>query len=205
MTNDDFKEMGRAAFRLGLERDPYVDFIFKSASSVADGAAQYAAWCVGWDEVSSSTPVTHSLFDLGYNDLKKHTELARIAVYLDAYVADLRFVPNTRNPEFSKTTLSAVLAERYYHFGELGNKNYRGNDVQIVDLETGLPKLHELLQVKPVIIMCACWDRKGCHRMVVAAEYQKAYGLATKPLSRSVIKDILSQVDEIDPLQPKLL
>jgi len=134
----------------------------------------------------------HLLYDIGYNDLKKAEELAQVAKALGAIVADIRFYPHTRNPEFSLKHLQAVLGENYVHVGELGNANYKGEGgIQLADAEAGMTILHDLLANKPVIIMCACWKRSECHRVHVAGEYEKRFGVATTPITRSEARTLL--------------
>jgi len=104
--------------------------------------------------------MSNQLYDLGYNDLKKAEELAQIAESLGAIVADIRFMPHTRNPEFSHKHLMEVLGENYVHVGELGNANYKGaGGIELANVEAGMAIMRGLLANKPVIIMCACWKR----------------------------------------------
>ncbi len=144
-----------------------------------------------------TTEQKHPLYDLGYNDLKKADELAQIAQALSAIVVDIRFMPHTRNPEFSQTHLREVLGENYVHVGELGNANYKGEGgIELVNVESGMMITHGLLAMKPVILICACWKRAECHRLTVADEYKKRYGVATNPITRSDARTLLSSIEE---------
>lgn len=137
----------------------------------------------------------YGFYDLGYNDLKKADELAQIANYLDSVVVDIRFQPHTRNPEFSLEHLQETLKGRYVHIGELGNKNYKGEgEIQLVNAEAGVAKIHSLLAEKSVIVICACWKRSDCHRLVVSSEYEKRHGVASTAISRSDARGILAKV-----------
>lgn len=146
------------------------------------------------------------LYDLGYNDLKKAVELAQIANHLDAVIVDIRFQPHTRNPEFSLAHLQEVLNDRYVHIGELGNKNYKGEgEIQLVNAEAGISKVHSLLTEKSVILICACWKRSDCHRLVVSVEYEKRHGVASTPISRADARGILAKVKSDQDPQMLLL
>jgi hypothetical protein len=137
----------------------------------------------------------YGLYDLGYNDLKKAVELAQIADHLGAIVVDIRFQPHTRNPEFSLTHLQEVLGKSYIHIGELGNKNYKDEgEIQLVNAEVGIAKVHSLLAEKSVILICACWKRLDCHRLVVSNEYKKRHKVASTPISRADARSILAKV-----------
>jgi hypothetical protein len=139
----------------------------------------------------------HPLYDLGYNDLKKAEELAQIAEALGAIVADIRFMPHTRNPEFSQKHLREILGESYVHVGALGNANYKGTGgIQLENVESGMMILNGLLWKRPIILICACWKRSECHRVYVADEYEKRYGVATNPITRSYARELLSSTEE---------
>lgn len=144
------------------------------------------------------------LYDLGYNDLKKAEELAQIAKHLDAVVADIRFAPHTRNPEFSQEHLVEVLGDAYIHIGELGNKNYKGEGAtQFVDKDAGLLKIARLLTSKSVIMICACWKRADCHRLDASHEYEVKSGIASTPITRADARKILEKIKaDQDPQIP---
>lgn len=146
------------------------------------------------------------LFDLGYNDLKKADELLAIAKTLGATVADIRFQPDTRNPEFSRKHLAEILGDDYVHIGELGNANYKGNDgIKLVDTGKGIEKLHALLAIKPVIIICACWKRNECHRLQVGYEYSKRYDISSTPITRANAREIVNEFKKANDPQIPLL
>lgn len=144
------------------------------------------------------------LYDLGYNDLKKAEELALVAGHLNAVVADIRFMPHTRNPEFSQKHLVEVLGDSYVHIGELGNKNYKGEGAtQFVDVQAGLSKIADLLTGKSVIMICACWKRSECHRLDASHEYEKRYGVDSIPITKADARKILEKIKaDQDPQIP---
>lgn len=146
------------------------------------------------------------LFDLGYNDLKKADEFLAVAKSLGAIVADIRFQPDTRNPEFSRKHLAEILGEDYIHIGELGNANYKGTgETKLADIETGMAKLHTLLEIKPVIMICACWKRNDCHRLQVGYEYSKRHGMSSVAITRKDAREIVAEFKKAnDPQMPLL-
>ncbi len=150
--------------------------------------------------------ITHNQFyDLGYNDLKTAEELTQVANALNAFVVDIRFMPHTRNPEFSNKHLREVLGENYVHVGELGNANYKGEgDIQLVNVESGMTILHGMLAMKSVIIMCACWKRSDCHRLHVAREYKQRFGVNVIPITKSDARAIIIDAREKSDPQMKL-
>ena len=102
---------------------------------------------------------------------------------LGAVVADIRFSPTSRHPAWRQATLRRTLGECYRHIGALGNRNYKGGPVELVDLEAGLTTLGELLAVSPVILLCGCRDVQACHRRVVAEACAARYGMPISHLT----------------------
>lgn len=86
---------------------------------------------------------------------------------------DVRYAAETRNKTFAKSTLRTKLPERgirYEHVRALGNRNYRGGPMQIVDLDAGLAEVERVLaEHRTVVLMCACRTVDGCHRAPIAA------------------------------------
>lgn len=144
------------------------------------------------------------LFDLGYNDLKHNTELLQVARHFGARVIDVRFVPNTRNPEFSGKTLKAVFADLYVHVPELGNANYKGSTIKIVDLDKGVATVADLLLANPVIVMCCCWKRNDCHRLVALREIQRLFDITSTHITGKMAREICAKSDPVAKLQPAL-
>lgn len=146
------------------------------------------------EHVHKEENTTKQLYDLGYNDLKKADELARIAIAFDAIVADIRFMPHTRNPEFGQKHLMSVLGLRYKHVGALGNSNYKGEGaIQFVNVDAGMEIIHGLLAHKSTIIMCACWNRTNCHRLLAVQEYERRFGHISTPVTKQIAAQILAK------------
>lgn len=107
------------------------------------------------------------LYTFGYSR-KQPEELVTLTEQLDALVADIRFSPRSRIPHWSGGRLAKLLGDRYHHLPALGNRNYKGGPVDIVDLEGGMAQVAELLARQSVILLCACSDLHRCHRLLVA-------------------------------------
>ena len=91
-----------------------------------------------------------------------------------AFILDIRYSPNGRNPIWRKEHLEAVLGAEYVWVHRLGNRAYRsGGPIRIVDLEGGLAILQDFLAESPVVLLCACPDVDSCHRALVAREAAK--------------------------------
>lgn len=58
----------------------------------------------------------------------------------------------------------------------LGNRNYKGGPVEIVDLEAGLAQVAALLVHQPVILLCVCAEVQHCHRRLAAEAIVARYG-----------------------------
>lgn len=108
--------------------------------------------------------MTTEVYTFGYAG-KKIEELQRIVQELDAIVFDVRFSPRSRNPAWNKENLETVLGPRYRHVRALGNRNYRGGPIEIVDMAAGI---QEILNAPfSVVLMCVCSDPQVCHRTFV--------------------------------------
>lgn len=110
--------------------------------------------------------MTQQVHTLGYSNIKL-PRLAELVDELDAIVFDVRFSPRSRNPTWSGGNLRAVLGDRYRHVKDLGNRNYRGGPIDLVDYEAGRQQIEQ--SDKPVILMCVCSDYARCHRSTIAA------------------------------------
>lgn len=99
---------------------------------------------------------------------KKLSALTKDMMDLDAVVVDVRFKPWAKNPDFQQSTLIKALGDRYVAGGHyLGNRNYKGGPIEIVDMRTGV-QLLESIPNDHVILMCYCWNFNECHRKTIA-------------------------------------
>ena len=122
------------------------------------------------------------LYTLGYIgwtvEALTHTVLA-----LEAVLADIRYSPRSRVPHWNQSRLARLLGQQYRHVKALGNRNYKGGDIELVDLPGGLRQIEALLaDYKAVVLMCACCELGTCHRRVVADACRDALGLETSEL-----------------------
>lgn len=104
---------------------------------------------------------------LGYTG-RKVSDLQAFAEGADAAIVDIRYSPRSRNPEYDLNSLQRRFGERYFHFQEWGNRNFKGGPMEIVDFELGLSKIKSLSNDR-IILMCACPDASTCHRTVVGS------------------------------------
>lgn len=104
------------------------------------------------------------VYGIGYSG-RTRDELRRIVEELDVVLVDIRFVPYSRNPDFRKAALQKTLGDRYLHLQALGNRNYKGGPVDLVDYQAGKAALEAL--ARPALLMCMCKDPVTCHRTVV--------------------------------------
>jgi hypothetical protein len=85
-----------------------------------------------------------------------------------ACLCDIRFSPHSRNPVYTQAQLRARFKTRYVHVPALGNRNYRGGPIHIVDYPHGVPAIAALLEAwEAVILLCVCADVQRCHRQGV--------------------------------------
>ena len=121
----------------------------------------------------------HKLYTYGYSGRTPH-ELQTLAEQLEAVVADIRFSPRSRIPDWSGGRLQKLLGDRYRHLPALGNRNYRGGPVEFVDLATGVVEVGELLRQRPVILLYVCADVQRCHRLPAAEAIATRYDVTVE-------------------------
>jgi uncharacterized protein (DUF488 family) len=97
---------------------------------------------------------------------------------LHALLLDIRYSPNSRQPQWRRRALAAHFGERYVHVQALGNVNYRGGEMLISDYDAGKPLVQSFLAAgRNVILMCACARVAQCHRHSVAHRLEEDLGL----------------------------
>lgn len=137
----------------------------------------------------------HKLYDLGYQTIKDPDILAQVAEKLGATVLDIRFSPRSRDYRWNKAALATIMSGRYTHVAELGNVNYKdwSAPIQISHLDYGMRLIWVTLEANPVILLCACRDRKTCHRLVVVEATIRRYsGIVSVPLGLSDCLEIIN-------------
>ena len=111
-----------------------------------------------------------TIYTVGYSTITPQ-KLKGLVESTDSYLVDTRLVPYSKfNPAWRKDDLRKLIGKnRYAWLGEtLGNLNYKGGNIQIADIETGLNHLERALKLKNVILLCGCKDVTKCHRLVIA-------------------------------------
>ena len=117
------------------------------------------------------------IYTVGYQSTRLE-DLSRFLEERNAVVLDARFTPYSRAaPEWNGRNLGKVLGHRYQWVGEFGNKNYKGNTIEISNFEAGLVKAkHQLDKGQSIVLLCCCWDVNECHRKVVADRLSQELG-----------------------------
>lgn len=105
------------------------------------------------------------LFTLGYAQWSID-EVAACRAHYDASLIDVRRVPYTSKPGFSKEELRDRFGSRYRHVPGFGNVNYDGGPIKLAAPERGMSTVQE--HAFPLILMCGCQSPSQCHRSTVA-------------------------------------
>jgi hypothetical protein len=96
-----------------------------------------------------------------------------------ALLCDIRFSPHSRNPQYTQRQLQARFGERYRHVPALGNRHYRGGEIDIVDYAQGQQEIAAYLQDWfAVVLLCVCAEVQTCHRKLVAERLSLHLGYA---------------------------
>jgi hypothetical protein len=137
-----------------------------------------------------------TLYDCGYQEIKKLDKLVSLVDALDATLVDIRYSPNSRDPQWRQRALKEKLGFRYFHCRDLGNAVYKqGGSIEFVDLPRGIATLARLLQAKNVIVLCACWNRETCHRAKIAEAFERVYGQKSIHLTLDLTNEIIASAN----------
>ena len=118
----------------------------------------------------------HDVFAFGYTGRNLPTLVANIE-QADAVLLDIRYSPRSRVPTWNRRALEEAFGERYVWTGDtLGNRLYRTDTIEIVDMPTGVELIEAIAQKHPVALMCACTDFATCHRRVITEELENRHG-----------------------------
>ena len=115
-----------------------------------------------------------NLYTIGYGGRTPNEVLVLLRKQEVRVLVDVRALPRSRIPGFSKGELARFLRSEnitYYHIEALGNANRKagpGEPTQLVDETSGLSALLDILSRYEVAIMCAERDYKYCHRSYIA-------------------------------------
>jgi len=98
------------------------------------------------------------IFTIGYEAMSSPLELQRIASALNALLIDVRSMPRSRKPGFSKSGLAALLGPHYY--ATMGDQ--LGGRTPVTDF--GIAEVTRLSATRDVILMCMEEAPGHCHR-----------------------------------------
>jgi uncharacterized protein (DUF488 family) len=130
------------------------------------------------------------LYDVGYQGVARDLLFAALKK-LGAVLVDVRYSPRSRDANWDGKALTELLKDSYVHIQELGNKNYKGNTIELASPEAGVLMLYQILHERPAIMMCACGNRGWCHRTVAAKWFESKYGMVSQGLKVADMKVIL--------------
>jgi hypothetical protein len=91
--------------------------------------------------------------------------------------------------------LAELLKDSYVHMPEFGNKNYKGNSIELASPEAGVLMLYQILTERPAILMCACWNRVGVIAPSPPSGLKSKYGMVSQGLKTTDLKAIAGQPD----------
>lgn len=131
--------------------------------------------------------MTVRVYTLGYSG-KKMYEIEELVKQVGGILFDIRFSPRSRAPVWNGSNFREVFGARYKHVKALGNRNYKGGPIALVDFEAGLEQIRA--SGRPVILMCACKDYDVCHRKTIAERLRpigfEVSELTTEPTDRQL-------------------
>ena len=115
------------------------------------------------------------LFTYGYNSHPIDGVLRHLASNGVRHVVDVRLKPFSRNPAYRQGPLRSFLTSagiRYTHMPDLGNRNYKGGPVDLVDASKIVVLLELIEKEEGVCILCVCERSEDCHRRLISDTLQ---------------------------------
>ncbi len=142
--------------------------------------------------------MTRLIYTTGYSQWTPEALEQRVAE-VKGQLCDIRYQPRSRLGPWNQKPLQQRFGSRYCHIVELGNLNYKGGPVALVNIEAGLNKLRELLKASDasLILMCMCREARSCHRSVVAAYIRNDLDISPQELRASGSSEEASQLELI--------
>ena len=127
------------------------------------------------------------ILTIGYHNIKRR-DLEDKVREMEAALVDIRYIPFSINPFWTRDQLQEVFKSRYFHIRQLGNVNYKiKNSFKILDMESGIEILSSILEkYKNVFLLCSCKDLKTCHRLIVAEEIKKRLEIEYKEFDTDI-------------------
>jgi len=124
------------------------------------------------------------IFMTGYQKWPIELFAQKVAALDRPTIIDIRLKPWSNHPEWCRPSLMERFPGEYIHEDRLGNVNYKsGGPIQLKDEWAGLNRLEDLSKEGDLVLLCACWSEKTCHRSVVA-EGLRARGIPVVELTR---------------------
>lgn len=109
----------------------------------------------------------HTIYTMGYSGWAP-ARLAATALELRAAFWDIRYSPMSRRPEWRGPALRAAIGPAYVHVKALGNKNYRGGPIELLNPAAVVDLARGVLAERPLILLCGCKVWHLCHRAIAA-------------------------------------
>jgi uncharacterized protein (DUF488 family) len=105
-------------------------------------------------------------FGYGGRDPK---ELAAFVAEYEAVVIDVRLKPWTKQKGWSLPELKKRFGDQYHWVRALGNTNFRGGRIKLLDPKKGMARLMTYLEAgTPPLLLCGERSPNGCHRSAIA-------------------------------------
>lgn len=118
------------------------------------------------------------LYTLGYSGAKP-ADLIRFLDELGAVLVDVRLNARSMCPQWRRKPLMELVGQwRYVHLRCLGNLNYDRPElpIELANPDGAVMELSMILAERPAILLCACAEHEGCHRVAVAKWLEQRLG-----------------------------
>ncbi len=121
------------------------------------------------------------IYTIGYTSTTPK-ELIDIVNSLTVKLVDIRISPYSKDYRWRQKSLQQYFADKYLHIQEFGNENYKMGSIKVPNLHLGIIKIKPVIENQPVILLCACYDYRKCHRNQVSTILAEAFHLEVEHL-----------------------
>jgi hypothetical protein len=119
--------------------------------------------------------MVNKIYPIGYSAGGAQQRVEQLMGDPKVLLIDCRKVPYSWRVEWKQSYLQEKYGERYRWAGKvLGNRNYQGGPIDIVNLAVGVRGLQMYLdEGHDLIILCECGNWSTCHRKVIVERLQE--------------------------------
>lgn len=171
-TEDTQKQVAFTRYACNIQSDEIETSINQQ---IEQNMQKQVAFESGSNQMPPSIATLYNLYHIGYRRTSVLDEIDQaLAQDRTTILADIRYTPQSRNPEWTQAAFTKRYKKQYTWIRALGNTKHKEGTIDIANAEAGIAQLIGHLQQHPVILMCGCQAYEECHTKTVIELFQQA-------------------------------